>query len=716
MRALQRACGAAGFLFIFAGASDATAQSPAPTPAPTPASRTTEQVVVSATKAPEDPVNVPGAVSVVTGEELRLRGARTLADALQDVTGLDTANGSDNGPRVPNIGLWGLKEFDALLVTVDGVPVGGPFNPSLTQINVEDIERIEIVRGPQGTLYGVSAFAGMIQVFTRRGSAAGGAVRIGGGSFGDRFGAANYSATVGRDFTLRAFGSIARGDGWQDRTDYASDRFSLSGEKKWGQASFGFNLTAYRDTQHFGSPLPVDAGEPVPGFQVDRNYAVDGARLDHRVWSLASTLSLPISAGLRFENTLGAARDDQISVRSFPGASDGVTAEAAGVLLKPRETTVFDDARLVAEFAAAGKHRLVGGAAVTWGRTTADGHGFDFDLTLGPSPIVPKLENIPFGDNRSFNDRRTFVGFYANDEWTPIPSLTFTGGARYDSASETLHVFQQEIGTPQPDIVDDSRRDGQFSGGVSALFRAVEASSGPVNAVNFYVSAKSAFKPAAPNLSEAESAKILDPERTRSGEVGVKTRWFDRTLSVDFSLFHMIFENLVVSLPDANGEPSLTNAGAERFQGMEIEAGYLPPFAEGLRLSAGYAHHDARFIRFSFFTPEGDLRVVDGKRLELVPRDLWNVGASFSRGNGPGAFLAVHHQSQRPLNRRNTFFTDPFYETDAGVSWEFPIGRIAVVGRNLGDSRHYVADSEIGDSQFYVAPPRRFSAELTWRF
>jgi outer membrane receptor protein involved in Fe transport len=715
MKRLQRACAAAGFLLFFAGASNAPAQSPAPTPAPTPVSRTTEQVVVSATKVPEDPVNVPGGVSVVTGEELRRRGARTLADALQDVAGLDTANGSDNGSRVPNIGLWGLKEFDALLVTVDGIPVGGPFNPSLTQIPVEDIERIEIVRGPQGTLYGVSAFAGMIQIFTRRGGA-GGALSVGGGSFSDRFAVANYSAPIGRDFTLRAFGSIARGDGWQDRTDYASDRFSLSGEKKWGQASLGFNLTAYRDTQRFGSPLPVDAGEPVPGFQVDRNYAVDGARLDHRVWSLASTLSLPISAGLRFENTLGAARDDQISVRSFIGASDGKTATASGVLLKPSETTVFDDARLVAEFAAAGKHRLVGGAAVTWGRTTADGHGFDFDLTLTPVPIVPKLEDIPFGDNRNFTDRRTFVGFYVNDEWTPTPRLTFTGGARYDDTSETLHAFGQEIGTPTPDIADDSRRDGQFSGSVSALFRAVEASSGTVNAVNFYVSARSAFKPAAPNLTEAESAKILDPERTRSGEVGVKTRWLDRTLSFDVSLFHMIFENLVVSVPDANGQPALTNAGAERFQGMEIEGGYLPPFAEGLRLSAGYAHHDARFITFSFFTPDGSLRVVDGKRLELVPRDLWNVGVSFSSASGPGAFLAVRHQSQRPLTRRNTFWTDPFYETDAGVSWDFPFGRIAVVGRNLGDSRHYVADSEIGDSQFYVAPPRRFSAELTWRF
>ncbi|HXM75251.1 MAG TPA: hypothetical protein VN971_00580, partial [Thermoanaerobaculia bacterium] len=96
--------------------------------------------------------------------------------------------------------------------------------------------------------------------------------------------------------------------------------------------------------------------------------------------------------------------------------------------------------------------------------------------------------------------------------------------------------------------------------------------------------------------------------------------------------------------------------------------------------------------------------------------DLWSVGASYASRTGPGAFVAVRHQGQRPLNRRNTFYTQGFFETDAGVSWEFAWGRFAVVGRNLGDNRHYIADSEIGDSQFYVAPPRRYSAELAVRF
>src|SRR5947207_3407643 len=144
------------------------------------------QIVISATKIPKRAEEVPNAVSVVSGDELRRRGTHTLAEALQDVVGLDTGDGSDNGPNVPNLGLWGLKEFDALLVTVDGVPIGGPFNPSLTQVPVEDIDRIEIVKGPQGTLYGVSAFAGMIQIFTRTHQEGSIEASIGGSSRSDK--------------------------------------------------------------------------------------------------------------------------------------------------------------------------------------------------------------------------------------------------------------------------------------------------------------------------------------------------------------------------------------------------------------------------------------------------------------------------------------------------------------------------------------------------
>ena len=176
-----------------------------PTPAPTPAP-VNESVVVSATRGSTPEAEIPGEVTVITGEELKQRNVTNLADAIQDVVGLDTGMGSDNGPRQPNVGLWGLKEFDALLFMVDGVPIGGPFNPSLSQINIDDIDHIEIVKGPQGTLYGVSAFAGMIQVFTKSGDRRARRCGCRGGSFSK--GRVDVS-TVDPDRALRSSGSAA---------------------------------------------------------------------------------------------------------------------------------------------------------------------------------------------------------------------------------------------------------------------------------------------------------------------------------------------------------------------------------------------------------------------------------------------------------------------------------------------------------------------------
>ena len=178
-------------------------------------------MVVSASKTPEDAMDVAGSVAVVTGEELRRTGARTLQDALQNVVGVEAAGGSDGGPRFPNLGMWGLKEFDALLVTVDGVPAGGPFNPSLAQIPIEDIDRIEIVKGPQGTLYGVSAFAGMVQVFTRRGKNT--SVNLGLGSWNDKHGSISLEQHEGNGI-LRLAGSMFRDNGFQDGTGSSVDR------------------------------------------------------------------------------------------------------------------------------------------------------------------------------------------------------------------------------------------------------------------------------------------------------------------------------------------------------------------------------------------------------------------------------------------------------------------------------------------------------------
>ncbi|HTO88143.1 MAG TPA: TonB-dependent receptor [Thermoanaerobaculia bacterium] len=718
-KAAGRVAGVAFALFcVLAGGRAGAQPSPTPTPQPTPGP-VNETVVVSATQGPETELEIPGEATVVTGEELRARGVTNLADGIQDVMGLDTGQGSDNGPRQPNVGLWGLKEFDALLFMVDGIPVGGPFNPSLSQINIADIDRVEIVKGPQGTLYGVSAFAGMVQVFTKSGQT-GTSITVGGGSFSEGRITGTTTFPIGKA-TLRLFGNFDRlNSGWQPRTDYEDSRGGFRLDAPLGG---GGNVTVmynmFLNTQFFGSPLPIDppTGEVIPGFKAENNYEPVGARLDHRVYALTTSAVFPLGRETTLQNTLGLTRDNQISIRSFVSEvePDQNTASSAGVALKPQQSTVYDDLHLTTNFSAAGTHRLIGGAAVTWGRTTAAGYGFDFEFQIDPV-IVPNLSDIPPGDHRSFKDERTFVGLYVDDQWTPVPFLTITAGARYDITSETLNAMAQEVGDPEPTISQDSKGANQWSGGGSILGRVVSGRSGVLNDLNVYFAGKTNFKPAAPNLLEAEEAVILSPERTTSEELGIKTNWLDSQVSFNMSFFHMIFNNLVVSVVGPDGNPRLVNAGKELFQGMELELSYRPKELPHFTFFGGYAFHDALYKVFTFIDPDEGPLDAAGQRLELTPRELWNIGASYGPPGGPGGWFAIRHQNRRPFDKINLAYTPSFFEYDVGVSYTYGNARLSLIGRNLANSRHYVGESEIGDAQDYVAFPRRFWAEVSYRF
>jgi iron complex outermembrane receptor protein len=669
--------------------------------------------VVSATRTPRRQVDIPNGTAVVTGEELKRRGTRTLAEALHDVAGIDTGEGSDNGSRLPSVGMWGLKEFDALLFTLNGVPVGGPFNPSLAQMPVADLERIEIVKGPQGTMYGVSAFAGMIQVFTPE-SQANGNVSVTGGSFSQGHGNLSWGRPLGEQRDLRLTGAFSRSDGWQDRTENDVARGSATLGFGVGAGHMSVDLVGLRDRQDWGSPLPFDQGQFAPGFVIDRNYAVNGAEVKHQIISGTSRLTWPLGETHHLENTLGIAYDEQDFLRSFPGDVSGDTLESAGLELEPKETSLYDDVRLVSRFQRGGQHELVTGAAVTWGRTKGEGREFEFDQLLSAYPSIPDIGSIASGEDREFEDRRTFLGVYAHDAWTPLGRFTLEGGGRFDATSEELETEADLPTGPTP--VKDQREDTDFSGDLSMLVRLLPSEgAGHFQTANLYGSVRRGFKPAAPNLAEAEAAEILEPEHTTSWETGLKTRMLDG-LALDVSYFDMTFENMVVSILGSGGTPELTNAGEQRFRGFETSLQWSPTALPGSSFELGYAHHRAKFVDFTFVTPDNEQVDVSGNFLELVPKDIVNVRASLRTAIGAGGFVAMRWQGERPFNRRNTFFADAYTEWDAGLSYTRDAWRVTLVGRNLGDDRHVVTESEIGDSQFYVAPPRRFTAEIGTSF
>ncbi len=687
---------------MFAIALCAPAAPAAPLDSTTVVERSEYGLVVSGTRTLKNSLEIPASVDVVHGDVLRRRGVRTLAEALQDVTGIAIGDGSDNGARLPNVGVWGLQEFDALLVSVDGVPVGGPFNPALEQIPVEDIDRIEVTRGPQGTLYGLSAFAGMIQVFTRPTTETGGEVWQQVTSYDGIDGGFAWNGAGPGSTRARVTGSAGRGDGWQDRTDFTRFRSAIGLARSIGRGELALTLHALEDRQHWGTPVPVDNGEIVQGFDPDRNDAVLGARSDHLVLGGTANLTWPMGEAMRLESTLGVSSDRQRLVRNFVDVETlaGDSVDADGQNLRPVETTGYADARLVRTM---GAHEVVGGAAFTIGKLRVEGSEFDVNVKRLPNPVVPDLSQVNTGEDIDAEDMRVLVGAFLHDSWAIHPRITLSGGGRLDVAHEEL-----EGGDPgTPEFTKEDREDTGWSADFGVLGRLLREAAAEGNAVNLYANVRRNFKPAAPNVFEAaEGLKILEPEHSLAVEGGFKSRLAEGQVELEGSVFRMELDNQVVVV-DSTG--TLGNAGKTRFTGEEVKLRLAPAALAGFAIEGGYAHHDPRFVHFT--RPNG--ASVDGKQVELAPKELWNLGASWAGPRGASLWVAARGVGERPLNKRNTFFAESYSMWDAGAALTHGAWRFAVIGRNLSDERPIVAESEIGDSQFYVAAPRRVTAQIS---
>jgi vitamin B12 transporter len=158
--------------------AQASTEADSPTALPT--------TVVTATRGATPAEQVGSAVTVITGEQIEKSQKTDVADLLRTVPGLDVVRSGGPGQQV-SVFLRGT-ESNHVLVLIDGIEATDPSNPTnqfdFAGLAVDDIERIEVVRGPQSTLYGSDAIGGVIQIFTRRGAGARSRVQLETGRYG----------------------------------------------------------------------------------------------------------------------------------------------------------------------------------------------------------------------------------------------------------------------------------------------------------------------------------------------------------------------------------------------------------------------------------------------------------------------------------------------------------------------------------------------------
>ncbi len=145
----------------------------------------TEEIVVSGTRVPTPQDESPATITVISSQNFEARQIERVADALREVPGLAVVQTGAPG-QLTSVFTRGLRS-EHTQVLLDGIPINqglaGLFN--FADLTIDDIDRIEIARGPQSTIYGPRALAGVIQIFTKQGSGTpSGSVTAEGGSFG----------------------------------------------------------------------------------------------------------------------------------------------------------------------------------------------------------------------------------------------------------------------------------------------------------------------------------------------------------------------------------------------------------------------------------------------------------------------------------------------------------------------------------------------------
>jgi outer membrane receptor protein involved in Fe transport len=670
-----------------------------------------ETVEVTATRLPENPIEVPASIQIVSGEELERRQARTLGDALALVMGVSVAPGGDGGPASSVPEMMGLREFDAFLLVVDDVPWGGAFNPALATLDLTNIDRIEVVRGSAPVLYGATSFVGVIHVIHRAAGATPLEVRASGGSYGS--------------FGANAFSMLPSSGNWHhsisagyDETGYKDDHTNVDrahllyrGDADLGAGKFRLDFDTAIVNQDPASPFPRVGTSLTTLIPIDANHNTSDAKQDENRYHLVLGYSAKAFGG-DWMTTLATTRSERKNIKGFLRADFDQTpppaSNADGFRQSVDVTDVYFDTHFATRFG--DKVACVFGVDELYGTGTMDSENFEYRANLDGSG-APSSATIQIDERPHLEDTRSFAGLYAQAIWTPAPRWRVEAGARLNLTHESreAEVRPGDDGSGADPGGSDSRSDTRGSGSVGVSFRAWEKSG---DSLWLFADYRNAFKPAAVDFGPEAEGELLEPEDADMYEGGLKGVNAGGHLTWEVSGYHMSFRNVVVAT-QVNGLPALENVGEENFDGVEAEASWS--FAHDLRAQGSYAYHDSEFGDYLADFGDPQPQQLRGNRIEMSPQHLASLGVLYLPVKGFNANVIGQYVGSRFLNKRNTAPADSYTTWSAGVGYRFGHSEIRVDGVNLNDARDPVSESELGDAQYYLLPARTILATFIWR-
>jgi len=624
----------------------------------------------TATRTDTPLIDIPQSIQVVPQQLIRDRNVTELEGALETVPGVVSAGGRGTSASGPNILIRGFNATTSIYK--DGIPYF-----SFAPINTNDVEIIEVLKGPASVLFGAGEPGGVINLVTKKPlSEPYYYLSFTAGNFNSYRGDIDFSGPLNNEKTVKYRLNVSV-------QDYDSFRDFVSGKSLIFSPTLTWDISANTSIDFYGQYLysseTIDQGIPAFGDGVvdvprERFLGEDFSKFEQNQFNIGYTLTHKFSENWSVRHAL---QYFQYEPKRFAPLFDSFNEET-GELSRFEYATdgtyqrFFTNAEVVGKFKTGPiAHQLLFGADYRYG---AEDPGFEFS---DPYPSINVFN--PIYSRKSFQFAPTFfrddnidrIGIYIQDKIDLLPNLKILAGVRYDYADQFRTT--RNLGEPRAEF---TQSDSDFSPRFGIVYQ-------PIPNVAIYGSYTTSFNPSFAASRNADNS-TFDPETGEQFEVGIKTDISDK-FSITFAAFDIRKQN--VSTPDPENPLFSVQTGEQTSRGIELNLGgeILP----GWNFIASYAYIDAYVSK--------DNTEVEGNSLANVPNNQFSLWTTYEIQEGTlqglGFGLGLFFVDERPGDLENTFTLPSYFRTDAAVYYKRDNWELQLNIENIFDVNYYSSSS-----------------------
>lgn len=456
------------------------------------------EVIVTATKTSTPGIEIASSYSVITNEELIRLQIPTAADALINIVGLNITRQGGHG-KLTSVFTRGANTNHTLIL-IDGIEVNDPSSPNnafdLSNLMIESIERIEIVRGPQSTLYGSESLAGVINVITKRGKGKPGLSILAEGGGNDYYkGVLNSAGTLLENINYSLNLSKLKTNGISAASSKYGNKESDGFENTFANASLRFNINDHFNTdlsyRYSFSKSDLDQAEKLgddPNYKYDiedhlTKFAVNG-NLFEGMWNQ----KLYVSLLRRISHSI----DESDEIRTFTSSRSFNNASR----IKAGWENYFT-------FAA--------GNTITF--------GVEYKKEIAETSYRSESEWGPYESIFPENDA-SITSVFLQDQFNSVPNLFLTAGLRYDNHNKFGKRFTFRLAPAYYISSTQTKLKGTYGTGFKS---------------------PSLFNLYDPMFGNTE----LKPENSKGWDVGFEQWFFNERAAIEIIYFQIDFDNMI---------------------------------------------------------------------------------------------------------------------------------------------------------------------------